>query len=93
VQLTWGVARADLEHKLRKAGRDLDKGYRVVVVVTVKNGRHRPASRQELVAFADEISAALGEVAQEWKEREFTGRSMTLSFRKAELDEGDLQSR
>ena len=96
VQLTWGVASADLEHKLRKAGRDLDKGYRVVVVVTVKNGhRHRPPSRQELVAFADEIATALSEVAQEWKEREFTGRSMTLSFRKVELDEpeDDLQSR
>jgi translation initiation factor IF-3 len=92
VQLTWGVAKADLEHKLRKARRDLEKGYRVAVVVTVKNG-HRPSNRQELVAFADEISATLGEVGEEWKDREFTGRLMNLSFRKTELDDNDLKSR
>ncbi|KAI9572406.1 hypothetical protein HD554DRAFT_2015090, partial [Boletus coccyginus] len=92
VQLTWGVARADLEHKLRKAGRDLEKGYRVVVAVTMKK-RHRPSSRQELVAFADEISTTLAEVAEEWKEREITERLMVLSFRKTKLDEDALQSR
>lgn len=86
VQLTWGVAKADLEHKLRKAKRDLEKGYRVVVVVTMKRG-HRPSNRQELVAFADEISEALCEVGREWKEREFTERSMVLSFQKVELDD------
>ncbi|KAF8556312.1 hypothetical protein OG21DRAFT_1483230 [Imleria badia] len=86
VQLTWGVARADLEHKLRKAGRDLDKGYRVVVAVTMKR-RHRPSNREELVAFADEISDMLGGVGEEWKEREITDRLMVLSFRKAEVTE------
>ena len=91
VQLTWGVAKADLEHKLRKAGRDLEKGYRVVVVVTVKKG-HQPSNRQELMAFADEISATLGEVGEEWKEREFTGRTTTLSFRKVGLGGDDLKA-
>ncbi|KAH0839553.1 mitochondrial carrier domain-containing protein [Lanmaoa asiatica] len=86
VQLTWGVARGDLEHKLRKARRDLEKGYRVVVVVTMKN-RHRPSNRQQLVAFADEISGALCEIGKEWKEREFTERLMVLSFRIAESDD------
>lgn len=84
VQLTWGVAKADLEHKLRKARRDLDKGYRVIVGVTMKR-RHRPSSREELVAFADEISGMLDGVGEEWKEREITDRLMVLSFRKVEV--------
>ncbi|KAG9317082.1 hypothetical protein JVU11DRAFT_1269 [Chiua virens] len=81
VQLTWGVGKADLEHKLRKARRDLDKGYRVAVAVSVKYSR-RPSSRQELVAFGDEIANALGEVGRECKEREVSDRLMVLSFRK-----------
>lgn len=81
VQLTWGVAKADLEHKLRKTMRDLEKGYRVIVVVTMKN-KHRPSNQQELVAFADGISETLCEVGEEWKERKFTERLMVLSFRK-----------
>ncbi|KAG8218271.1 hypothetical protein J3R82DRAFT_3882 [Butyriboletus roseoflavus] len=89
VQLTWGIANADLEHKLRKAKRDLEKGYRVAVVVTMKR-RHRPSNQQELVAFADEISAALCEAGEEWKAREFTERLMMLSFRKAELKDNIL---
>lgn len=91
VQLTWGIAKADLEHKLRKAKRDLERGYRVAVVVTMKKG-HRPSNRQELVAFADEISQALCEVGEEWKERGFTERLMVLSFRKAELDDDPSDS-
>lgn len=86
VHLSWGVGQADLEHKLRKARRDLEKGYRVVVVVAFKN-RRRPSSREHMVAFADEVSQALGEVGKEWKEREYTQRSMTLSFQKADLDD------
>jgi hypothetical protein len=69
-----------LEHKLRKAGRDLEKGYRVAVVITSKH-KNRPPGRLEWVAFADEISETLSEVGEEWKEREVTDRMITLSFR------------
>ncbi|KAG6375031.1 hypothetical protein JVT61DRAFT_3810 [Boletus reticuloceps] len=86
VQLTWGVAPADVAHKMRKARRDLEKGYRVVVAVAMRHG-HRPSSRRELVAFADEIADALVGVGQECKEREMTDRLMVLSFRKVEVNE------
>lgn len=84
VQFTCGVARADLEHKLRKARRDLEKGYPVAIVVTKRNA----PSQQQLVTFAGEIAEALSDAGKEWKEREFTGRAMTLSFRKVGLDDG-----
>ncbi|KAF8131197.1 hypothetical protein EV363DRAFT_1217952 [Boletus edulis] len=86
VQLTWGVAPADVAHKMRKARRDLEKGYRVVVAVAMRHG-HRPSSRRELVAFGDEIANALAGVGQECKEREMTDRLMVLSFQKVEVNE------
>ena len=86
VQLTWGVAPADVAHKLRKARRDLEKGCRVVVAVAVKNG-HRPSSRNELVAFGDEISKTLTGAGEECKEREITNRLMVLTFRKVEVND------
>ncbi|KAF8450970.1 hypothetical protein L210DRAFT_3521771 [Boletus edulis BED1] len=86
VQLTWGVAPADVAHKMRKARRDLEKGYRVVVAVAMRHG-HRPSSRRELVAFADELADALAGVGQECKEREMTDRLMVLSFQKVEVNE------
>ncbi|KAF8451009.1 hypothetical protein L210DRAFT_2426953 [Boletus edulis BED1] len=56
-------------------------------VVPMRNG-HRPSSRRELVAFADEIADALARaVGQECKEREMTDRLMILSLRKVEVNE------
>ncbi|KAN0097849.1 hypothetical protein V8E55_002295 [Tylopilus felleus] len=86
VQLSWGVAPGDVEHKMRKAKKDLEKGYRVAVVVTMKRGQ-RTSGREALVAFADEIAETLVGVGKECKEREITQRSMILTFRKVEVDE------
>ncbi|KAA1465943.1 hypothetical protein DENSPDRAFT_810519 [Dentipellis sp. KUC8613] len=76
VQLTWGVAESDLDHKLRKVRVEIGKGYRVDVVIALKKTQAAmsPAERE---ATVESVLAKLQDVAREWKQRDVT-RSMTV---------------
>ncbi|KAH9950168.1 hypothetical protein B0H21DRAFT_660479, partial [Amylocystis lapponica] len=69
LQLTWGVALADLEHKLGKARTELEKGNRVSLVYAGRKGQTR-LSPQEMEARAKEVVDSLADAGAEWKARD-----------------------
>lgn len=94
VQLTWGVALGDLEHKLKKVRSDLEKGYRVDLVFAPKSGHELP-SPTEMQNRADKTVALLSDVAKEWKPRETRKTMIAIYFQglgeagQLEPEEGD----
>ncbi|KIJ70614.1 hypothetical protein HYDPIDRAFT_122644 [Hydnomerulius pinastri MD-312] len=76
IQLTWAVASGDLKHKLAKVRSNLEKGYKVDVVLAPKKGQVLPKPK-EMEARAVEIAQALGDVGKEWKDRE-VGKTITI---------------
>ncbi|KAF9224405.1 hypothetical protein BS17DRAFT_72434 [Gyrodon lividus] len=81
IQLTWGVAKGDLEHKLAKARTQLEKGHRVAVVLAPKKGQTLPTPK-EMQTRAHEIAEALQDIGKEWREREVTRTMTVMSFQK-----------
>ncbi|KAF8841291.1 hypothetical protein BDN67DRAFT_532106 [Paxillus ammoniavirescens] len=84
IQLTWGVAKGDLEHKLAKARTQMEKGHRVAVVLAPKKGQTLPTPK-EMQARAQEVEEALRDTGKEWREREVTKTMTIMSFQKHSL--------
>jgi len=82
VQMTWGVASGDLQHKLKKARQELQKGNRVNLVFAPKKGQESltPAQMAERV---QETVDLLADVGKEWKVREAQGRTAVIHLQGA----------
>lgn len=79
VHLTWGVTAHDLSHKLAKAKELLEKGHRVVVVVTNKKGSEGvDGKRKDEVIHG--IQAALEGIGKLRKDPENKGGQVLLEF-------------
>ncbi|EPQ59677.1 hypothetical protein GLOTRDRAFT_34401 [Gloeophyllum trabeum ATCC 11539] len=81
IQMTWGIASADLEHKLRKVRQELEKGNRVDLVYAPKKGQPlpSPAAREQRVK---ETLDLLADIGKEWKPREQTARMIVIYLEK-----------
>jgi len=79
VQLTWGVAGGDLQHKLGKARKELEKGIRVDVAIAPKRGQ-KPPSPKDINVLPDEIVAALADVG-ECTARDVQKNVVVMSFK------------
>ncbi|KAF7776782.1 hypothetical protein Agabi119p4_5175 [Agaricus bisporus var. burnettii] len=71
IQLTWATSPADVETKLERMKDDLQKGYRIDLAISPKQGTPVPqlAKMQERV---EEIVSQVAELAREWQGREYT---------------------
>lgn len=69
MQLTWATDGHDLEHKLGKARKDLQRGARVDIVLTAKSGQ-KEYSHKEKMQKLQSIADTLQDVSTEWKPRE-----------------------
>ncbi|KAH7924824.1 hypothetical protein BV22DRAFT_1090180 [Leucogyrophana mollusca] len=81
IQVTWGVGAGDLEHKLAKARSELEKGYRVDIVIAPKKRQPLPKP-SEMEARANEMAATLADIAKEWKARDVQKTITVMSFQK-----------
>ncbi|KAF9242933.1 hypothetical protein BU15DRAFT_43459 [Melanogaster broomeanus] len=81
IQLSWSIDKADLGHKLAKARANLEKGYRVTVVLAPKAGQRGPPHK-EMQMRAREVAEALVDIGKEWRERELTKGMVIMSFQK-----------
>ena len=68
IQLTWSVARGDLEHKLRKVRDEIVKGHRVDLAFAPKKKQHPPPIHEQ-EAMVKESLEVLQDVAKEWSPR------------------------
>ncbi|KAG2130992.1 uncharacterized protein EDB93DRAFT_947067 [Suillus bovinus] len=81
IQITWGVDDGDLKHKITKARAELEKGYRVDIVITPRKGQKLPKP-DEMAARVSEIASMLLDIAKEWKARDIQKTTTTMSFQK-----------
>lgn len=75
IQLTWGVAVNDLQHKLKKANQTLEKGGRAALVITSPKGSKPPPPADRRM-FTDMVKDQLGLSdgrASIWKADEWRG--------------------
>jgi translation initiation factor IF-3 len=77
VQLTWASSEADVETKLQKMKEDLEKGFKVDLVIMPKKNV-RPPRREDMQGRADDVVAHFSDVAKEWKERDYTRTTVIL---------------
>ncbi|KAG1753240.1 hypothetical protein EDB19DRAFT_817866 [Suillus lakei] len=81
IQITWGVDDGDLKHKITKARAELEKGYRVDVVIAPRRGQKLPKP-DAMAARASEIASMLLDIAKEWKTRDVQKTITVMSFQK-----------
>ncbi|EIN10192.1 hypothetical protein PUNSTDRAFT_64372 [Punctularia strigosozonata HHB-11173 SS5] len=78
LQMTWGVAPGDVEHKMKKARQELERGNRVELVYARKKRQSMPDPAEQEAT----INAALQkveDVAVEWKARDVQ-KTMTVVY-------------
>lgn len=80
-QMTWGVAPSDLEHKLKKAKKDMEKGHPVIIILAPKKDTPLPPP-QEMNRLTDQIAEELKDVGREPRPREFNKGVMIMYFSK-----------
>ena len=80
--MTWGVANADLEHKLEKVREELTKGHRVNLVIAPKS-QQPSLSRLEMEERVQYIVEKLKSVGKEWQERTFERRTAIIRLQKS----------
>jgi translation initiation factor IF-3 len=95
VQLSWASSEADVETKLEKVKGDLEKGFKVDMVITGK-GSMRRLDRDEQTQRVQQLVTRLQGIAKEWKERDFTQAAVVVYLQGiAEMpvvDEGDKKA-
>jgi translation initiation factor IF-3 len=69
IQMTWGVGRGDLAHKLKKVRRELEKGNRVDLVYAPKKGQPKPTPKEKELRVQETLDF-IRDVGKEWKSRE-----------------------
>lgn len=73
IQFAWGIAAADVQHKLRKARRELERGVRVQLLFARKaSGGSEPDSktRTKQNRLVSQVVEELTDVAREWRMRD-----------------------
>ncbi|KIK45306.1 hypothetical protein CY34DRAFT_801811 [Suillus luteus UH-Slu-Lm8-n1] len=81
IQITWGVDNGDLKHKITKARTELEKGYRVDIVIAPRKGQRLPRP-DAMAARASEIASMLLDIAKEWRARDVQNTTTVMSFQK-----------
>lgn len=81
IQIAWGVDDGDLKHKVTKARAELEKGYRVDIVIGPRKGQKLP-NPGDMDARASEIASMLLDIAKEWKTRDVQQTTTVMSFQK-----------
>lgn len=79
IQLTWGVAAGDLQHKLKKVRQELQKGNRVSLVFAPKKGQS-PLSAAQMASKVQETVDSLADVGKEWKLRDVQKATTAIHF-------------
>ncbi|KII96019.1 hypothetical protein PLICRDRAFT_34976 [Plicaturopsis crispa FD-325 SS-3] len=69
IQMTWGVAGGDFDHKILKAREELEKGNRVHLAFAPKRGQPRP-TQEEMQSRADMCVEMLADISKEYKPRD-----------------------
>jgi translation initiation factor IF-3 len=78
LQMTWGVAVGDIEHKMKKARQELERGNRVELVYAKKKRQPVPSpADQEAVVNA--AVQKVEDIAMEWKAR-YVQKTMTVVY-------------
>jgi translation initiation factor IF-3 len=73
IQFAWGIAVADVHHKLRKARQELGRGARVQLVFSRKAGggpESDSGTRAKQHALVTQVLNALADVGKEWRTRD-----------------------
>lgn len=73
IQFAWAVGAADVQHKLRKARQELERGVRVRLVFARKatGGPERdPGTRAKQNALVTQVVEALADIGREWRVRD-----------------------
>ncbi|KAI0318095.1 hypothetical protein OF83DRAFT_1171402 [Amylostereum chailletii] len=79
IQLTWGAASADVEHKLRKIREELTKGHRATLVVTEKSGQAH-VGKEDREAHLTSWLNQLEDIAREWAPRSYTRHTVVVQL-------------
>ena len=73
ILFAWGIAAADVQHKLRKARQELGRGVRVQLVFARRAGggfERDSGTRTKQHALVTQVIDALEDVAKEWRTRD-----------------------
>jgi len=73
IQFAWGIGTADVQHKLRKARQELERGVRVQLVFARKTtgGTGRDAgTKAKQLTLVTQVIEALADVGKEWRVRD-----------------------
>jgi translation initiation factor IF-3 len=77
IQMTWGVAVGDLEHKINKVKKELEKKHRVNLIFAPKKRQPVP-SPQERDEKVNEVLEMLKDIGKESRPRTFLRSLLTL---------------
>jgi len=73
IQLAWGIGTADVQHKIRKARQELERGVRVQLVfarkATGSTGRDA-GTKAKQTTLVTQVVEALADVGKEWRVRD-----------------------
>ena len=81
IQFAWGIAAADVQHKLRKARQELGRGVRVQLVFARKSGggfERDSGTRAKQHALVTQVLDALADVGKEWRTRDERRNMMVI---------------
>jgi translation initiation factor IF-3 len=73
IQFAWGIGTADVQHKLRKARQELERGVRVQLVFARKAGggsERDSGTRAKQNGLVTQVVEELTDVAREWRMRD-----------------------
>lgn len=73
IQIAWGIAAADVHHKVRKARQELGRGVRVQLVFSRKAGgglESDSGARAKQHVLVTQVLDALADVGKEWRTRD-----------------------
>jgi translation initiation factor IF-3 len=82
IQFAWGIGTADMQHKLRKARQELERGVRVQLVFARKTGggpERDSGTRTTQITLVTQVVEALADVGKEWRARD-ERRNMTVVY-------------
>jgi len=80
-QMTWGVASGDLDHKIKKIRKDLEKGHPIHFVLAPKKDTPLPP-REERDAKVQDIIGRIADIACESKPQDFQRGTLIMYLEK-----------
>jgi translation initiation factor IF-3 len=81
VQMRWVISEVDFERKMEQIRKELEKGHRVNIALTVRGGaRIRPPTRQAKQETVERIAETLRESGKQNQPPEIDGRMTVLHY-------------